>query len=145
MRGCMAEPLGHMRYRMVATPGFVAQWFRRGVTRAALRRAPVVVFNRKDQLQADVLLRTFGLPANAYACHYVPASEPFVAAIRLGLGYGMVPELQIGDAIARGELVDMLPDAATDVALYWHCWAQQSPRLERLTRCVQEAALQRLR
>ena len=145
MRGCVAESLGSMRYRMVAAPAFVAQWFRRGVTRAALRRAPMVAFNRKDQLQADALLRTFGLPAGAYACHYVPASEPFVAAIRLGLGYGMVPELQIGDAIERGELVDVLPEAATDVALYWHAWAQQSPRLDRLTRCVQEAALQVLR
>lgn len=145
MRGCVAEPLGHMRYRLVASPAFAAQWFRRGVTRAAAQRAPAVVFNRKDQLHADALLRTLGLPASAYPAHYVPASEPFVAAVRLGLGYGMVPVLQIGDAIERGELVDVLPDAATDVALYWHCWAQQSPRLDRLTRCVQEATLQVLR
>lgn len=142
MRGCVAEPLGTMRYRMVASPAFVAQWFKRGITRAALARAPAVVFNRKDQLHASVLLRIFGLPATAYPCHHVPASEPFVAAIRLGLGYGMVPELQTGDAMDRGELVDVLPEAATDVALYWHAWAQQSPRLDRLTRSMKAAALQ---
>lgn len=145
MRGCVAEPLGRMRYRLVATPAFAAQWFGpRGITRAAARRAPAVVFNRKDSLHANALLHALGLQANAYVSHYVPASEAFVAAIRLGLGYGMVPELQIGDALERGELVDVLPDAATDVALYWHGWAQQPPRLERLAQRVMDVARQLL-
>ena len=74
----------------------------------------------------------------------MPASEAFVAAIRLGLGYGMVPELQIGDAIERGELVDVMPEAATDVVLYWHGWAQQPPRLERLAQRVMDVARQLL-
>lgn len=138
MRGCVAEPLGHMRYRMVAAPAFAAQWFRRGMTRAAAQRAPAVVFNRKDLLHADALQRTLGLPASAYPCTHVPASEPFVAALRLGLGYGMVPQLQIGDALERGELVEVLPEAATQVPLYWHHWAQQPPRLDLLLRHVRE-------
>ncbi|GKT24485.1 LysR family transcriptional regulator ArgP [Acidovorax sp. SUPP3334] len=126
MRGCTAERLGSMRYRLVASPAFAVQWFGpRGITRASARKAPTVVFNHKDPLQANALLNAFGLQASAYPSHYVPASEPFVTAIRLGLGYGMVPELQIGDAIERGELIDVLPDAATDVPLYWHGWAQQ--------------------
>lgn len=145
MRGCVAEPLGHMRYRLVASPAFAARWFRRGLTRAAARRAPAVVFNRKDQLHADALLRTLGLPAGAYPQHHVPASEPFVAAIRLGMGYGMVPQLQAGDAIERGELVDVLPEAAAQVPLHWHRWAQQSPRMDALTRSVMESARQVLR
>lgn len=145
MRGCMAEPLGRMRYRLVATPAFAAQWFGpRGITRTSARRAPAVVFNRKDALHANALLNAFGLQGNAYVSHYVPASEAFVAAIRLGLGYGMVPELQIGDAIERGELVDVMPEAATEVALYWHGWAQQPPRLERLAQRVMDVARQLL-
>lgn len=145
MRGCMAEPLGRMRYRLVATPAFAAQWFGpRGITRTSARRAPAVVFNRKDSLHANALLNAFGLQGNAYVSHYVPASEAFVAAIRLGLGYGMVPELQIGDAIERGELVDVMPEAATEVALYWHGWAQQPPRLERLAQRVMDVARQLL-
>lgn len=142
MRGCVAEPLGRMRYRMVAAPAFAAQWFKRGVTRAAAQRAPAVVFNRKDLLHAEALQRVLGLPATAYPQCHVPASEPFVTAVRLGLGYGMVPQLQIGDAIERGELVDVLPEATTDVALYWHHWQQQSPRLDLLTRRVLEVTKQ---
>lgn len=130
---------------LVATPAFAAQWFGpRGITRTSARRAPAVVFNRKDSLHANALLNAFGLQGNAYVSHYVPASEAFVAAIRLGLGYGMVPELQIGDAIERGELVDVMPEAATEVALYWHGWAQQPPRLERLAQRVMQAARQLL-
>ncbi|AVT11556.1 LysR family transcriptional regulator ArgP [Paracidovorax avenae] len=140
MRGCVAEPLGTMRYRLVASPAFAAQWFPRGITRSSARRAPIVVFNRKDALQAQVLRRAFGLQASACPSHYVPASEPFVAAVRCGLGYGMVPELQIPGAVERGELVDVLPDAAIDLALFWHGWRQQPPRLERLARSAMEAA-----
>jgi len=144
MRGCAAEPLGAMRYRLVAAPAFVERWFARGFTRAAARRAPVMVYDRKDQLQADILLRELGLPADAYPCHYVPGSEPFLLAIRLGLGYGMVPELQLGDALQRGELVDLVPHGPVDVALYWHRWKVQSPRLERLSATLVDGARRRL-
>jgi len=140
MRGFVAEALGLMRYRLLASPEFVQRWFKRGFTRAAARRAPVLVFNRKDRLQADLLLRELGLPDDAYPCHYVPASEAFINAIRLGLGYGMVPELQAGDALARGELVDLVPQRPADVALYWHRWKVQSPRMERLSLAAVSAA-----
>lgn len=144
MRGCVAESLGAMRYRLMASPAFVARWFPRGFTRAAARRAPVLVFNRKDGLQAEVLQRELGLPDGAYPCHYVPASEPFVQAIRLGLGYGMVPQMMMGDSLVRGELVDLVPHAPADVALYWHRWKVQAPRLERLSQTAVEKARQRL-
>jgi LysR family transcriptional regulator (chromosome initiation inhibitor) len=140
MRGCTAEPLGAMRYRLVASPAFAERWFKRGIDRAAARRAPAVVFNREDRLHADALQHAFGLPDGAWPCHHVPASEPFLTAIRLGMGYGMLPELQLGDALARGELVEVWPAAATDVALYWHHWTLQSPRLESLSRALVAAA-----
>lgn len=140
MRGCVAEPLGAMRYRLVCSPDFASEWFPRGISRASARQAPVVVFNRKDALQAQVLREAFGLQASSCPCHFVPASEPLLAAVRCGLGYGMVPALQIQGAVERGELVDLLPSAAIDVALYWHSWRQQPPRLERLARSAMQAA-----
>ncbi|WP_051318850.1 HTH-type transcriptional regulator ArgP [Chitinimonas koreensis] len=140
MRGCVAEPLGVMRYRLLAAPRFVARWLPDGLTREAARRAPLLVFNRKDMLQAQFLQRQLGLAAGSYPCHYVPASESFLAAIRLGLGYGMAPELQYGEAVVRGELIDLAPAHPTDVALYWHRWKVQSPKLERLSAEVLRAA-----
>src|SRR4051812_43944914 len=49
--GCSVPRLGRMRYRPMAAPGFADRWFPDGPTDEALRRAPVVVFDRKDDLQ----------------------------------------------------------------------------------------------
>lgn len=132
MRGCAATLLGTMRYRMVAAPRFAARWFPDGITRAAARHAPVMVFDRNDRLQTAFLLQHFGLPEGAYPFHYVPSSDPYVQAIRLGLGYGMLPLEQCADMLAAGVLVDLTPDRYVDVTLYWHAWRIQPPRLERL-------------
>lgn len=145
MRGCDAQPLGSMRYRLLASPGFAQRRFPAGLTRAAARVAPLMVFDRKDTLQASFLLRELGLPAGSYPCHYVPASEAFLSAIRLGLGYGMVPELQFASLVDDGALVDLAPATPTDVALYWHAWRVQSPKLERLSAALVAAARARLR
>ena len=72
--------------------------------------APVLTFDRKDRLQADFLLRHFGLTADAYPCHTIPASEAYLQAVRLGLGWGMIPELQMGQLQDSGALVDLAPE-----------------------------------
>ncbi|HEY9102302.1 LysR family transcriptional regulator ArgP [Chitinimonas sp.] len=145
MRGCAAEALGVMRYRMMASPAFAARWLPQGLDRESARRAPLVVFDRKDGLQADFLLREFGLPRDSYPRHYVPASDAFTLAVRLGLGYGMVPEQQAESFVARGELIDLCPGRTSDVALYWHHWRVQSPKLEKLSTEVLRQARQVLR
>ena len=145
MRGCVAEPLGAMRYRCMASPDFRELWFDKGMARAAVQRAPVVVFDRKDRLQADFLLKHYGLTEGAWPRHYVPAADPYMQAIALGLGWGMLPELQMRDLQERGLLVDIAPQRPTDVALYWHGWKVQSPRMERLTATLVQAARQMLK
>ena len=71
--------------------------------------------------------------------HYVPASADYVAAVGLGLGWGMVPDLQ-----ARGswpaELVDARPAGAVDVVLYWQQWRLRSATLDRVRAAVLAAA-----
>jgi LysR family transcriptional regulator (chromosome initiation inhibitor) len=140
MRGCVAEPLGVMRYRAMSSPAFRKRWFARGVTRTALARAPVMVFDGKDKLQAEFLRTHFGLAEGAYPCHYLPASEPYLHAIRYGLGWGMVPELQLGGLGKSGELIELVRDRPLDVGLYWHRWKVQSPRLERMSTTLMQAA-----
>lgn len=142
MRGCVAQPLGKMRYRCMASAAFRKRWFPRGMSRDEARRAPVMAFNRKDRLQADFLLQHFGLPDGAYPCHYVPASEPYMQAICLGLGWGMLPEVQMKDLALNRMLVDLAPERPTDVGLFWHSWKVQSPRLERMSGTLIAAARQ---
>jgi LysR family transcriptional regulator (chromosome initiation inhibitor) len=140
MRGCTVSPLGLMRYRMVAAPGFAQRWFPAGLEREAARRAPVMVFDRKDTLQTQFLLQHLGLPDGAYPFHYIPASETFAQAIRLGLGYGMLPLEQCAGMLASGELVDLAPALHADVPLYWHAWRIQPARLERMGAALVKAA-----
>ncbi|MDN4037115.1 LysR family transcriptional regulator ArgP [Massilia sp. YIM B02443] len=140
MHGCSASALGVMRYRLVASPAFRQRWFADGVSREAARHAPVMVFNRKDALQASFLLRHFDLPEGAYPFHYVPASDPYVNAIRYGLGYGLLPLEQCARLLASGELVDLTPQLHVDVPLYWHAWRIQPPRLERMGAALVKAA-----
>ena len=140
MHGCTAAPLGLMRYRMVASSDFARRCFPDGLTREAATRAPVVVFDRKDSLQSAFLLEQLGLPEGAYPCHYVPASEPFLAAIRLGFGYGMLPLEQCQAMLDDGSMVDLAPGRHSDVPLYWHAWRIQPPRVERMGAALLKAA-----
>ncbi len=140
MRGCTVSPLGLMRYRMVASKDFAQHWFADGFTRENAQRAPVIVFDRKDSLQSAFLLRHFGLPEGAYPFHYVPASDPYVGAIRHGMGYGMLPQEQCAALLHEGVLVDLAPDLFVDVPLYWHAWRIQPPRLERMGAALVKAA-----
>ena len=143
MRGCSAERLGIMRYRCLGSPAFQQRWFAKGMQRGSAQKAPVVIFNRKDKLQSGYLQQHFGIIENSYPCHYVPASEPFMHAIALGMGWGMVPELMLQhlpSQIASGALVDLAPDQPQDIDLYWHSWKVQSPRMQKLTQTLTNAA-----
>lgn len=145
LRGCLAKPLGYMRYKMVATPAFIARWFKTGVHRQALTQAPAVIFNHKDHMHQNVLLKLYGLTSNSYPYHFIPSSEAFVHAIHRDLGYGLVPDVQLGTALELGELVEILPEAQTDIALYWHHWQQQSPQLQQLTKHICQQSVRFLR
>lgn len=146
MHGCSAERLGTMRYRLMASTSFRQRWFPEGLTRDAARLAPVVAYTRKDTLQSSFLLSHLGLPEGAFPCHYVPGIEAHFTAVRYGMGYAMVPEWLLSCAADEHDaLVDLAPNRPTDVDLYWHAWKLQSPRMERLSRQVIEAARAKLR
>jgi len=134
--GCMVQPLGRMRYRPRASPAFAERWFPDGVTPAALARAPVVTFDRTDQLQGRYLRRRSRRRLEPPR-HYVPGSSAFAQAVQLGLGWGLVPDLQAEGAT---ELVDLDPEGAIDVHLFWQQWRLRSPALERVAAAVSAQA-----
>ena len=91
MRGCVAEPLGVMRYRCMAAPE-VAQRCRTpsgAVSPHRLLAWPAIIFNRKDALQDVFLAQHFGLRQPRYPRHFAPAIDAFETAIALGLGSGL--------------------------------------------------------
>lgn len=126
--GCRVRPLGVLRYEAVATTSFAARWFASGVDVTALSAAPVVDFDRRDDLQTQWLARR-GVPAAAPPRHRVPASQDFATAVQLGLGWGLLPGFQSDAALRAGELV-RLGDDPIDVPLYWQQWNLTSPLLD---------------
>jgi LysR family transcriptional regulator, chromosome initiation inhibitor len=129
--GCLVRPLGVMRYRAVATPAFVERWSidpSSPTATDALTLAPVVDFDRRDDLQRDHL-RAQGVDPEAPPRHYVPASNDFATAIKLGLGWGMLPGFQSDAELERGELVPLAGDPI-DVPLHWQQWNLRSPLLD---------------
>lgn len=140
IKGCEAHLIGALRYRLTASPDFVEKWFSDGLTIKACKKAPLLMFNRKDDLQNSFLHQHFGIDAAICPVHYIPASYAFTQAVYLGLGYGMLMDVQIAEAIGQGHLIDLCPGAYLDVPLYWHCWQMQPPQLARLPQLIREAA-----
>jgi LysR family transcriptional regulator (chromosome initiation inhibitor) len=140
VQGCSVEPLGALRYLPAAAPAVADRW-RRGESPdwAAM---PVMVFNDKDDLQHE-LLRRHGIEHGPAVVHQVPSSADFYAAIRAGLGWGMLPEPQARVDLAAGALVRLSGDAI-DVPLYWQRWRLDSPKLAALTTAVRTAAARHL-
>ena len=104
--GCTSRRLGVMRYLPVCTPAFAAAVVRRRRAAAeSLAKAPVIIFDRKDDLQ-DRYLRRFSRKPLEPPRHYVPAAHEFGEAIRLGMGWGMMPEIEIGQDLEQRTLAD---------------------------------------
>nr|WP_301153956.1 LysR family transcriptional regulator ArgP [Pseudomonas otitidis] len=129
--GARSLALGAMRYRALASPGFVARHFSRGVTAEALLNAPSIVYGPDDQLQHRYLA-ALGIQG-AFPHHLCPSSEGFVRLTQAGLGWGLVPEHQVEGERARGELVELIPQRPIDVPLYWHHWRHGGELLASLT------------
>ncbi|WGL62287.1 LysR family transcriptional regulator ArgP [Pseudomonas sp. CW003PS] len=136
--GARSLALGAMRYRALASPAFIARHFPAGVTPAALARAPAIVYGPDDQLQHRYLA-ALGI-TGAFAYHLCPSSEGFVRLTEGGLGWGLVPELQVRGELASGRLVDLLPERCIDVPLYWHHWRNGGELLAGLTEHLRRAA-----
>lgn len=142
--GCTSTPLGVMRYRPAAAAAFVDRWFPDAVTATALGRAPVVDYDAADDLQRRWLQRRSRGRADPPG-HRVPSTEGFVHAVRAGLGWGMLSELQLADPGLRAAVVLLDPEAVVDVPLHWQRWKVGSPTLEHVTELVRAGARQALR
>jgi LysR family transcriptional regulator, chromosome initiation inhibitor len=142
--GCTVEPLGSLRYRAVASPGYVRRWWPEGAELVAGSQSPVVDFDRKDHLQSGFFHALTGTDLAAPR-HFVPSSAEFAQAIRLGLGWGLLPEQHCLADLGKGDLVELAPENPVDVALYWQRWKIDSPLLNQLTAAVRRTVSSQLR
>jgi LysR family transcriptional regulator (chromosome initiation inhibitor) len=132
--------LGCMEYRCYATRSFAAKHFPQGINVGEARKAPALLFNRKDSLHDDFLANLFGYPFEKYIKHYVPASVTLLDGVVEGVGYGLVPSMQVIHHPYKSELVDIAPERPVLVPMYWHHWLSEPPQLKLITKLVTEIA-----
>ncbi len=140
LRGCKVVPLGAMRYVAVAAPDLARRYLPQGLTAHNFRDVAFVAFNRKDDLQAEFVARTFGLKRVALHQLFVPSSEGQVRAVVAGWGASVVPEALARPLLDDGRLVDLAAGHTLPVQLYWHCWNLESEVLDAMTEALTSAA-----
>ncbi|HEX5114646.1 MAG TPA: LysR family transcriptional regulator ArgP [Pseudonocardiaceae bacterium] len=140
--GCTVRRLGLARYVPVAAPRFAPRYLSAGPLDRCLPDAPVIVFDRRDELQ-DQFVRSLTSDGASSLRHYVPTSEGFCDAVAAGLGWGLVPEQQSEPLLRSGVLTRLAPERV-DVPLYWQQWKLDVPALALTARTIAEAAAESL-
>lgn len=140
VNGGKVSYLGKMRYRALISPMLLKE-YPQPLTTAVLSRVPCLVFSRDDRLQHRFLQEQLGA-GQPQQIHLCPSADGFVQMALNGLGFGMMPELQVRQHLDAGRLVDLVPGQVLDIPLYWHYWQTESPLLARLRQAVQQEAIQ---
>ena len=137
--GFNSRPLGAMRYLAAASPAYMARHFGHGVGAVSLARAPSLVFNTKDDLQARWVRRLCHKDVELPR-HAVPSAHAFVAAALAGMGWGLHPHALIAPHLAQGSLVELVSNSSLDVPLFWQHARAASSLIDGLSREVVAAA-----
>ncbi|MDY3126734.1 MAG: LysR family transcriptional regulator ArgP [Corynebacterium sp.] len=136
--GCESTYLGTVRYMAVATPEIRQRY----ITEAGMawQQMPIVLYGPQDAI-VDEAMRERGIEPHIIRgrVSQIPSSEAYLDAIRVGLGWGLVPDTQAAELIDASALV-LLDDSPKEIDLYWQRWRLESDVLEKLTRIVLSAA-----
>ncbi|MER0090543.1 MULTISPECIES: ArgP/LysG family DNA-binding transcriptional regulator [Corynebacterium] len=135
--GCDSTFLGIMRYFAVAAP-HIAERFHAG--QLTWETMPLVGYGPNDQVLDDAMRDRF-IDSHVVRARVsqIPSSEGYLEAVRVGLGWGLLPQAQAQPLVESQELL-LLDDHQLDIDLYWQRWRLESEVLSDLTRSVINAA-----
>lgn len=137
VQGCSSRPLGAMRYVPVAAASVARREGGPAPVAEDWRDGPVVAFDADDSLHTRFLA---GTGVATPVVHHVPSQDAFLAVVRQGLGWGMLPDVVAGPEVAAGRLVRLGAGPGLDVPLHWQRWRLRSAVLADLTERVVAAA-----
>jgi len=143
VQGCHVKPLGQLRYHATASPGYLERHFPRGVTPEAIANAPALIFNQKDRLQHQWMRQALGQDVT-FPTHWLPSTQSFVDASLAGMGWALNPVQLVGEHLASGRLVELVPGATLDRPLSWQVNRLAADHLSDLTRHVLATARREL-
>lgn len=103
VQGARCVYLGSITYRAYAQQDYFYDYFKRGLIHSTLATAPAIVFGPHDQLHKTFLSQLDYFDPFPY--HLCPSSEGFVRMIKAGIGYGIVPDIQVEHEVNTGQLI----------------------------------------
>ena len=136
---CRIFPLGRIEYLAVASPGFVDRAFPAGIDAAMLQQAPMLRFDRRDELQARWARQAWNTDVSP-PIHWVPSTQGMLDMTLAGLGWSMAPASLAAPLLASGALVELPPRLGITVRLYWQRTRLSARLLDRLTEAVRAVA-----
>lgn len=139
VQGCRTVSLGALRYEATASPAFAARWFANGVTASSIAQAPVLRFDRRDDLHARWAHALLGTTPDM-PTHWIPSTHGFIDAALAGMGWCMNPIPLVTTHLRTGRLVSLAPNHPLDVPLYWQHARIGTRLLDALTRDIVTAA-----
>lgn len=137
--GCKTYPLGAFDYVAVASPAFLARFFPDGVDPERLAMAPILRFDRRDQLQARWAWEAWNVRIRP-PTHWTPSTPGMLDMTLAGLGWATTPVMLAAPHLASGRLVELPPHVRIAVTLYWQRTRLTARLLDRLTHAVRSTA-----
>lgn len=132
VQGAKAIYLGSLIYKAYASQDYINEHFNNGLSHSALSTAPAIIFGPNDKLHTKFLSKLDYLGSFPY--HICPSSEGLVKMVTAGVGYGILPEIQVTQEVENNLLILLTKKNFVEVPLYWHYWRQGGSLLEGLTR-----------
>ncbi|MCI4591760.1 LysR family transcriptional regulator ArgP [Sphingobium sp. BYY-5] len=141
--GSKTIALGALGYVACASPAFVERHFPTGIDGNSLATAPVMQFNRKDELQGRWAKASWGVELNA-PTHWIPSTQAFLDLACAGLAWGLQPETLAKPHIDAGTLIELAPEHSIKVPLFWTVSRLHAQALHVMTDAVKKAAQRHL-
>lgn len=126
VKGAEAVSLGAMKYVLTASSQFLKRYNFAKDRRGFFKEAPALKFDRNDNLHERYLRHFFPDVDVDIPYETIPSVAGFKSYAMLGLGYGLVPFIDIVEELKSKALINLFPDRTWDIPLYWHIWSIKS-------------------
>lgn len=130
--GCESEFLGVMQYRALCTKQFKKKYFKDGITKESIGRAPSVAFDEHDDVNLRFVYKLLSTKKVSLPLHYIPSPQGYLESILQGISYGLVPDLQVKSTPSARKLINLAQDISVDVRLYFHYLRRNSTALREI-------------
>jgi LysR family transcriptional regulator (chromosome initiation inhibitor) len=140
LQGCKLDYLGWVKYGLFAAPGFRQYWFPNGLSLENFSRAPMARFNRKDELNNQMFQLLFERLPTDPPTFYVPSTNLYGHFVKEGRCWGILPEQQSRELEEQGKIINLCPEQAIKIKLFWHSWNLRSNLMDSFTNHLRHQA-----